>query len=82
MTVLNTPEAISFPHLAALRGAPRLELRGLRRSRGPTAYAILKRDYHYKGTKAQVLEAVNRDIEEILGKVPGRGVPDVRGDPS
>jgi len=63
MTIcISNPDQISFARLCALRGALRLEIQGLKRSRGPTAYSILKKEFGYAGTRPQVLEAVTNDI--------------------
>lgn len=42
MTVLNTPEQIALFRIAALRAAVKLEMLGLRRSRGRSATAIAR----------------------------------------
>lgn len=65
MTVLNTPEQIQAARLLALRQALKLEIHGLSRSKGPSAYSAL-RMLGYKGTRAEVLEQLNKWREEML----------------
>jgi len=52
--VCDTPESIRMFRLLALRGALLLETRGLRASRGPTAYSIIKREFGLRGSRAAV----------------------------
>jgi hypothetical protein len=62
MSALTTPAQIALFRLATLRSGLKLETRGLRMSRGPTAYAILK-GMGYKGSRAEVLTRVTADVE-------------------
>jgi hypothetical protein len=62
MSALTTPAQIALFRLATLRSGLKLETKGLRMSRGPTAYAILK-GMGYKGTRAEVLAQVSADVE-------------------
>ena len=62
MTALTTPAQIDLFRLATLRSGLKLETRGLRMSRGQSAYAILK-GMGYKGTRAEVLARVTADVE-------------------
>lgn len=64
MTVL-TGEGITFARLATLKAMLKLEIKGLKRSRGRTAYSILK-GMGYKGSRERVLKQVEADVEEIL----------------
>ena len=54
MSILTTPEQIEAYRLATLRQGLKLEIRGMRISKGRTCYAILK-SMGYKGTREQVL---------------------------
>jgi len=54
MTVLTTPTQIEGARLLTLRAMLKLELLGMHRSKGRTAYAILK-SMGYKGSRAEVL---------------------------
>ena len=57
----------------ALRSALKLELLGMKRSRSPSAYVLLKRDYGLKGNREKVLKKSNeiRDTILVLGYLPG-----------
>ncbi len=63
MTVLVGAQIAAF-RLATLRSALRLELHGMRVSRGRTAYAILK-DMGYRGSRESVLDQVTADVEAL-----------------
>ena len=56
----------------ALRSALKLELLGMKRSRSPSAYVLLKRDYGLKGNREKVLKKANeiRDTILALGYLP------------
>ena len=62
MTILDTPDQIARYRLATLRAALRLEIAGMKRSRGPSAYAILKKE-GFTGTRADILEQLNKHLE-------------------
>lgn len=61
MTVIDTPEGIRIARLMALKGALKLEMKGMRRSRGRSAYSILK-EMGYKGSREEVLRQVEREV--------------------
>lgn len=65
--VLNTPDQIAFARLAALKGALFLETKGIRVTRGRTAYALLK-EMGYRGNRAAVLAAVTEDVEHLIAR--------------
>ena len=62
MMILDTPDLIARYRLATLRAALRLEIAGMKRSRGPSAYAILKKE-GFTGTRADILEQINKQLE-------------------
>jgi hypothetical protein len=62
MTALTTPDQIARYRLATLRAALKLEIAGMKRSRGPSAYAILKKE-GFTGTRATVLQQLNNQLE-------------------
>ena len=64
MTTLDTTEQIEAYRLATLRTGLRMEIRGLRMSRGRTCYAHLKA-IGYKGSREKVLEQVTADVEAL-----------------
>jgi hypothetical protein len=61
-TVLTTPDQIARYRLATLRAALRLEIAGLKRSRAPSVYSILKKE-GFTGTRAAVLQQLNEQLE-------------------
>jgi hypothetical protein len=61
MTILDTPDQIARYRLATLRAALKLEIAGMKR-RGPSAYAILKKE-GFAGTRADILEQINKQLE-------------------
>lgn len=63
MTILDTPDQIARFRLATLRAALKLEILGMKRSRGPSAYAILKKE-GFAGTRADILEQINKLLEK------------------
>jgi hypothetical protein len=54
--VITEPNQIALYRLLTLRAGLRLELRGLKISKGRTCYAIIKQELGFKGDKASVLE--------------------------
>jgi hypothetical protein len=66
MTVL-TGSQIEAARLLTLRQMLKLELKGLSKSRGPTAYSTLKM-MGFKGTRQAVLDQLNAWRDELLGE--------------
>ena len=64
MTTL-TGNQIDMARLLTLRAMLKLELRGLSRSRTPSAYAMLKK-LGYKGTRQEVLAQLDAARADIL----------------
>ena len=50
-------------HLLALRGALRLELAGMKRSKGRSAYAMAKEAYNLRGGRKEVLDQLNAMVQ-------------------
>jgi hypothetical protein len=65
MTTLNTPSQIQTARLLTLRQMLMLEIHGLSKSKGPSAYSTLQL-LGYKGTRQKVLEQLNKWREEQL----------------
>jgi len=63
MTALTTPEQIEAYRLATLRSGLRIELRGMRMTRGRTCYAMLK-DMGFTGSRDKVFA----DVTTVLDK--------------
>ena len=66
MTVL-TGTQIDMARLLTLRAMLKLEMKGMKRSRAPSAYAMLK-TMGYKGTREQILEQLDAARNEMLGE--------------
>jgi hypothetical protein len=54
---------IYMVRLLALKGALKLECLGMQRSRKPSAYAIVKREFGFKGNKQSVYTQLCEEIE-------------------
>ena len=66
MTVL-TGHQIEAARLLTLRQKLKLELKGMSKSRGPTAYSTLKM-MGWKGTREKVLSDLNAWRDNLLGE--------------
>tara|TARA_R110000765_G_scaffold95102_1_gene179126 strand:+ start:242 stop:463 length:222 start_codon:yes stop_codon:yes gene_type:complete len=71
MMIADTPYKIDLYRLLALRAALRLEVVGLLRSRGKSAYSIVKQELGVKGNKQKVLDQVNQIIQSIKEQQKG-----------
>jgi hypothetical protein len=67
MTMLTTPPQIEGARLLTLRSMLKLEMKGMSRSRAPSAYSMLK-TMGFKGTRAQVLAELDAVRNELIGK--------------
>jgi len=56
MTVVITGENIGRYREKVLLSALKLEILGIRRSRGRTAYSIIKSEFHLKGNRQSVYD--------------------------
>jgi len=61
-TVIDTKEGIELFNLQQLRYALKLEIKGLRHSRG-SAYATIKQRFGFKGNKPSVLTQLESHIQ-------------------
>jgi len=64
MIVCQTPESIAMFRLLSLKGRLKLEVLGLR-SRIST-YAVVKREFGFKGNKKAVLAQLEAHIESLM----------------
>ena len=71
MMIADTPYKIDLYRLLALRAALRLEVVGLLKSRGKSAYSIAKKELGVKGNKQKVLDQVNQMIQSIKDQQQG-----------
>ena len=60
-----TEKQITNARLLTLRAMLKLEMKGMTRSRAPSAYSMLK-SMGYKGTREAVLAQLDQQREEIL----------------
>ena len=64
MAIITNPTQINhFRYLTILKGL-RLEMRGLKMSRGMTMYALIKKELGLKGSR----ESVYNQLADMLGK--------------
>ena len=66
MTVL-TGSQIEGARLLTLRAMLQLEMKGMKRSRSPSAYAILK-EMGFTGTRAAVLKQLDEIRNQLVGE--------------
>jgi len=67
--VADTPTKLEAYRLLSLKGALKLECKGMRRSHGESAYAIIKREFDLRGSRDAVLhdfEALLRDMGVLI----------------
>ena len=67
MTMLTTPTQLEGARLLTLRSMLMLEMKGMKRSRAPSAYSMLK-TMGFKGTREQVLAELDAVRKELIGK--------------
>lgn len=65
MTTL-TGQQIDDARRLTLRAMLKLEIRGLSKSRGPSAYSTLKSVYGYKGTRESILKELDAWRDALL----------------
>jgi hypothetical protein len=64
-----TGEAIDFYRLAMIRSGLKLEINGIRLTRGVSCYALAKKELGFKGNKAKVLAQLEDYIAVMRLKV-------------
>ena len=62
--VLDTPDSIAVYRLCVLRSALSLECMGMKHSQG-SVYALVKREFGFKGSKARVLAQLKAHVEDV-----------------
>lgn len=68
--ICNTPETINAFRLLALRSALKLEIAGLRASRGFSAHKVIKAEFGFKGNKQSVSDQFAAYLTQIGVLVP------------
>jgi hypothetical protein len=72
--ILDKPEQIFLARLYTLRMGIEIELKGLRLTRGKSAYSIVKSEYGLTGSKQNVLNQFNKIIADYEMQVLGHTV--------
>jgi hypothetical protein len=67
MSVITNPDHIAQMRILTLRQALRLEMLGMKRRGGQSAYAILKAE-GYKGTRQAIFDQLTEQRAEWLGE--------------
>ena len=72
--IADTPYKIELYKLLVLRGALRLEIKGIKH-RGRTAYSVIKEELNLKGSREKVLEQLNLLLDSMKNKnIKRRGI--------
>ena len=61
--IIDRPEQIQLYQMLVLRSALKLEMLGLKMSKGKTAYSAIKKIFHLNGSRQKVLDMFNEIIE-------------------
>ena len=62
--IIDKPEQIALYQMLVLRSALKLEMLGMKMSRGKTAYSAIKHLFNLKGNRQKVLDIFNEIIEQ------------------
>lgn len=71
MTGIYRNEDIQFYRLATLKAALTLEQKGMKRSRAPSAYSLIRHEFGLRGSKLRVLEQFECIIEQLQVEMGG-----------
>ena len=63
MIIADTTDKIALYQMLVLRSELKLEMLGLKMSRGRTAYSAIKQMFNLKGSRQKVFDAFNEIIE-------------------
>ena len=63
MIIADTPQKIDLYQMLILRSALKLEMLGLKMSKGRTAYSAIKKMFILNGSRQKVLDTFNEIIE-------------------
>ena len=67
--VLDTPNKIAQYRAKALLSMLNLEIKGMPRSRGRSAYSLVKEQYNFKGSKKKVYQQFKELLERYDNEV-------------
>ena len=62
--IIDRPEQIQLYQMLVLRSALKLEMLGLKMSKGRTAYSAIKKIFHLNGSRQKVLDPFNEIIRD------------------
>ena len=65
MMIADTPEKIDLYRMLVLRSLLKLEIKGIKMSKGRTAYATIKKEYNIRGSRKRVLDFISDVINTI-----------------
>lgn len=68
------PSAVNIFRMITLAHGLRMEIKGLRMTRGRTCYAIIKSEYGLRGRKQKVLDQFLPLVDEARAKIPETSV--------
>lgn len=63
--IADKPETVNAYRLLALKGALKMEVIGLKASRGFSAFKVVKAEFGFKGNKASVLAQYEAHLRNI-----------------
>jgi len=64
------PSAVNIFRMITLANGLKMEIKGLRMTRGRTCYSIIKSEYGLRGNKARVLAQFQPLVDEARAKIP------------
>jgi hypothetical protein len=69
---MTNPQVAKAHRVSTLRAAVALECKGMKLSRGVSAYATAKREFNLRGNKANVLKQLEKMRDECLAGFEGK----------
>lgn len=67
-TIITGKDNIKMFRLLSLKAGLKIEMKGMRVSRGRTCYSIIKDEFNLKGNKQKVLTQFEDIIKEMTGE--------------
>ena len=71
MIIADTPEKIDLYRMLVLRSLLKLEIKGIKMSKGRTAYATIKTEYNIGGNRERVLAFISDVIDAAQQPIKG-----------
>ena len=66
--MIDTPEQMQMARYLTMRSGLKLEIQGLRLTRGVSCYKLIKDTFGLKGNKQKVLDQVSEILDKVLEK--------------